>query len=101
MPPFKIATKNIRHFCENKYAKVKKKIIKFLIQRHEGTKHFRYIALIYKDVNISQFIWKVTVIPSNIPTNFSLTWQVKLKLHGSSKVKEYSIHFRETRRESI
>ena len=56
MPPFKIATKNIRHFCENKYAKVKKKIIKFLIQRHEGTKHFRYIALIYKDVNISQFI---------------------------------------------
>ena len=92
----------MRHFCENKYAKVKKKkIIKFLIQRYEGIKHFRYIALIYKDVNISQFIWKVTVIPTNIPTKFSLTWHVKLKLHGNSNVKKYSIHFREIGRESI
>ena len=58
MPPFKISTKNIRHFHENKFGKVKKKkIIKFLIQRYEeGTKHFRYIVLIYKDINISQFI---------------------------------------------
>ena len=39
-------------------------------------------------------MWRVIVIPTNIPTKFSLTWQVKLKLHGSPKVKEYSIHFR-------